>query len=90
MKEPQIKLSYFYFTVISTVERSDLGITLIYQPDYSTTIRQFSFFPNESFPSGLSFSAFEKNCKYVVGYTLDNGKIRYMYADKVQTIDTLE
>lgn len=90
MKETQLKVSYFYFTVIQTIERADGGVTLIYQPHYSTLIRQFNFFPKEAFPSGLSFTAFEVGSKYVAAYTLDNGKIRYMYADKVETIDTLK
>lgn len=49
-----------------------------------------NFQPDETFPLGSPFSTFEMGEKYIVGYTLDNGHIKYIYADKVNVLESLK
>lgn len=84
------KISHFYFTVMSNITRDDGGITLVFQPANNTNISKFDFYPDEEFPSGLSYSNFKEHSTYVVGYTIVNGTITYLYADEVTVLNKLK
>lgn len=85
-----MKISHFYFEVVSTHLRPDNGITLIYHSNESNFLGRMNFQPDETFPLGSPFSTFEMGEKYIVGYTLDNGHIKYIYADKVNVLESLK